>query len=54
MGRPAGPKSGPRPDSFVLDEVGGVIHLMAIREWATHAATAAAAPRIARTFAHFA
>ncbi|WP_234336414.1 hypothetical protein [Streptomyces sp. NRRL S-920] len=41
----------PCPDSFVLDEV-GVIYLMAIREWATHA-PAAAAPGIARTIAHF-
>ncbi|MYY80828.1 MULTISPECIES: hypothetical protein [unclassified Streptomyces] len=38
-------------DSFVLDEV-GVLYLMAIREWATHA-PAAAAPGIARTIAHF-
>ncbi|WP_328834756.1 hypothetical protein [Streptomyces europaeiscabiei] len=38
-------------DSFVLDEV-GVIYLMGIREWATHA-PAAAAPGIARTIAHF-
>ncbi|MHB6912836.1 hypothetical protein [Streptomyces sp. DB-54] len=41
----------PCADSFVLDEV-GVLYLMAIREWATHA-PAAAAPRIARTIAHF-
>ncbi|MFF9309234.1 hypothetical protein [Streptomyces sp. NPDC014777] len=41
----------PCADSFVLDEV-GVIHLMAIREWATHAPTAPA-PGIARTIAHF-
>lgn len=41
----------PCADSFVLDEV-GVIYLMAIREWATHA-PAAAAPGIARTIAHF-
>ncbi|MCK8438542.1 hypothetical protein G3I77_37810 [Streptomyces sp. D2-8] len=41
----------PCADSFVLDEV-GVIYLMTIREWATHA-PAAAAPGIARTIAHF-
>ncbi|WP_066956162.1 hypothetical protein [Streptomyces lushanensis] len=41
----------PCADSFVLDEV-GVLYLMAIREWATHA-PAAAAPGIARTLAHF-
>ncbi|MFF5315540.1 hypothetical protein [Streptomyces massasporeus] len=41
----------PCADSFVLDEV-GVLYLMAIREWATHA-PAAAAPGIARTIAHF-
>ncbi|OEJ30077.1 hypothetical protein [Streptomyces subrutilus] len=41
----------PCADSFVLDEV-GVVYLMAIREWATHA-PAAAAPGIARTIAHF-
>lgn len=41
----------PCADSFVLDEV-GVLYLMAIREWATHAAAAAAAG-IARTIAHF-
>ncbi|MFD4144209.1 hypothetical protein [Streptomyces sp. NPDC058572] len=41
----------PCADSFVLDEV-GVIYLMAIREWATHA-PAAAAPGIARAIAHF-
>ncbi|MFF9090420.1 hypothetical protein ACF1BE_29315 [Streptomyces sp. NPDC014991] len=41
----------PCADSFVLDEV-GVIYLMAIRAWATHA-PAAAAPGIARTIAHF-
>ncbi|MFJ1730811.1 hypothetical protein [Streptomyces sp. NPDC088254] len=41
----------PCADSFVLDEV-GVIYLMAIREWATHA-PATAAPGIARTIAHF-
>ncbi|MEU1458102.1 hypothetical protein [Streptomyces avermitilis] len=43
--------SDPCVDSFVLDEV-GVIYLMAIREWATHA-PATAAPGIARTIAHF-
>ncbi|MFD7916863.1 hypothetical protein ACFV30_40305 [Streptomyces sp. NPDC059752] len=41
----------PCAESFVLDEV-GVIYLMAIREWATHA-PAAAAPGSARTIAHF-
>lgn len=41
----------PCADSFVLDEV-GVIYLMAISQWATHA-PAAAAPGIARTIAHF-
>ncbi|GAA3246934.1 hypothetical protein GCM10020256_74860 [Streptomyces thermocoprophilus] len=41
----------PCADSFALNEV-GVISLMAIREWATHA-PAAAAPGIARTIAHF-
>ena len=41
----------PCADSFVLDEV-GVIYLMAIREWATHAPVTAA-PGIARTIAHF-
>ncbi len=41
----------PCADFFVLDEV-GVLYLMAIREWATHA-PAAAAPGIARTIAHF-
>lgn len=41
----------PCADSFVLDEV-GVIYLMAIRAWATHA-PAAASPGIARTIAHF-
>ncbi|MER6076309.1 hypothetical protein ABT187_47890 [Streptomyces sp. NPDC001817] len=41
----------PCADSFVLDEV-GVIYLMAISEWATHA-PAAAVPGIARTIAHF-
>lgn len=41
----------PCADSFVLDEV-GVIYLMAIREWATHA-PATPAPGIARTIAHF-
>ncbi|MEU0119444.1 hypothetical protein ABZ137_38645 [Streptomyces bobili] len=43
--------SDPCADSFVLDEV-GVIYLMAIREWATHA-PATAAPGIARNIAHF-
>ncbi|MFG2134920.1 hypothetical protein ACGFNV_45255 [Streptomyces sp. NPDC048751] len=43
--------SDPCADSFVLDKV-GVIYLMAIREWATHA-PATAAPGIARTIAHF-
>lgn len=41
----------PCADSFAMDEV-GVIYLMAIREWATHA-PAAAAPGIARTITHF-
>jgi hypothetical protein len=41
----------PCADSFVLDKV-GVIYLMPIRQWATHA-PAAAAPEIARTIAHF-
>ncbi|MEV8529227.1 hypothetical protein AB0451_34650 [Streptomyces sp. NPDC052000] len=41
----------PCADSFVLDEV-GVLYLMAIRGWGTHA-PAAAAPGIARTIAHF-
>ncbi|WP_432065660.1 hypothetical protein [Streptomyces sp. C10-9-1] len=41
----------PCTHSFVLDEV-GVIYLMAIREWVTHA-PAMAAPGIARTLAHF-
>ncbi|MCL7496080.1 hypothetical protein M8I34_32450 [Streptomyces sp. MCA2] len=41
----------PCADSFALDEV-GVIYIMAIHGWATHA-PAAAAPGIARTIAHF-
>ncbi|MFF3967941.1 hypothetical protein ACFYZI_41110 [Streptomyces griseorubiginosus] len=41
----------PCADSFVLDEV-GVIYLMAISQWPTHA-PATAAPGIARTIAHF-
>ncbi|MGW2492608.1 hypothetical protein ACWCV9_36150 [Streptomyces sp. NPDC001606] len=41
----------PGARSFVLDEV-GVIYLMAIREWATHA-PATAVPGIARIIAHF-
>ncbi|MGW1811784.1 hypothetical protein [Streptomyces sp. NPDC002078] len=43
--------TGPCADSFFLDEV-GVIYLMAIHAWATHA-PAAATPGIARTIAHF-
>ncbi|MFG2097181.1 hypothetical protein [Streptomyces sp. NPDC048612] len=41
----------PCADSFALDEV-GVLYVMAIRGWATHA-PAAAAPGIAMTIAHF-
>ncbi|MFG3043024.1 hypothetical protein ACGFYZ_39615 [Streptomyces sp. NPDC048330] len=41
----------PCADSFVLHEV-GILYLMAIREWATHA-PATAAPAIARALAHF-